>query len=164
MAVTTGSAGALLRDARTRAGLSQTELARLAGVAQSVVSAYESGRRQPSLSTLARLVAATGSELEITLVPSIPSDATQARSSALDDIRTAIEAIRQHLSRGDLSDGLIFDAVRVRLIEIGKAVKALPSELLATRTDHPMARGGSDARSPCPSLFRHYAREGRFAA
>jgi uncharacterized protein len=72
MAVTTGSAGALLRDARTRAGLSQTELARLAGVAQSVVSAYESGRRQPSLSTLARLVAATGSELEITLVPSIP--------------------------------------------------------------------------------------------
>jgi uncharacterized protein with HEPN domain len=33
-------------------------------------------------------------------------------------------------SRG-LSDGLIFDAVRIRLLEIGEAVKALPADLLA---------------------------------
>ncbi|MDP9397904.1 MAG: DUF86 domain-containing protein [Actinomycetota bacterium] len=38
--------------------------------------------------------------------------------------------IREHLARGGLSDGLVFDAVRVRLIEIGEAVKALPQELL----------------------------------
>jgi uncharacterized protein with HEPN domain len=43
----------------------------------------------------------------------------------------AIDAIRAHLERGDLRDGLVFDAVRVRLIEIGEAVKALPTELLA---------------------------------
>jgi len=49
----------------------------------------------------------------------------------LDDITAAIEVIRTHLRRGDLSDPLVFDAVRVRLIEIGEAVKALPSELLA---------------------------------
>lgn len=42
----------------------------------------------------------------------------------------AITIIREHLTRGDLSDGLIFDAVRVRLIEIGEAVKALPRQLL----------------------------------
>jgi uncharacterized protein with HEPN domain len=42
----------------------------------------------------------------------------------------AIAVIRQHLARGGLSDGLVFDAVRVRLIEIGEAVKALPKELL----------------------------------
>lgn len=48
----------------------------------------------------------------------------------LDDILAAIEAIDQHLTRGELTDGLIFDAVRVRLIEIGAAVKALPAELL----------------------------------
>ena len=31
----------------------------------------------------------------------------------LSDIVNAITAIRSHLARGDLSDGLIFDAVRV---------------------------------------------------
>ena len=58
-------AGSLLREARRRAHLSQVELARRAGVAQSVVSAYESGTRQPSLPTLTRLVAATGLDLDV---------------------------------------------------------------------------------------------------
>ncbi len=57
------AAGALLRQARQRAGLSQVELAAKAGVSQSVISAYESGHRQPSLPTLAALVDATGFEL-----------------------------------------------------------------------------------------------------
>lgn len=48
----------------------------------------------------------------------------------LDDIKAAMEAIREHLARGDLADGLVFDAVRVRLIEISEAVKDLPPELL----------------------------------
>jgi uncharacterized protein with HEPN domain len=51
----------------------------------------------------------------------------------LADIQAAIDAIRSHLQRGDLSDGLIFDAVRIRLLEIGEAVKALPPELLDTQ-------------------------------
>ena len=55
----------------------------------------------------------------------------------LADIRDAITAIRSHVARGDLSDGLIFDAVRVRLIEIGEAIKSLPSELLETEPDLP---------------------------
>ena len=50
----------ILREARTRARMSQTDVARHAGVAQSVVSAYESGRRDPSLRTFAKLVGATG--------------------------------------------------------------------------------------------------------
>jgi uncharacterized protein len=57
--------GSLLREARRVAGLSQAELARRAGVTQSVVSAYESAARQPSLPMLDRLVSATGLELEI---------------------------------------------------------------------------------------------------
>jgi uncharacterized protein with HEPN domain len=36
-----------------------------------------------------------------------------------------------------LSDGLIFDAVRIRLLEIGEAAKALPAELLDTEPDIP---------------------------
>ena len=58
-------AGSLLREARRRAHISQVELARRAGVTQSVVSAYESGTRQPSLPTLARLVTATGLDLDV---------------------------------------------------------------------------------------------------
>ena len=48
----------------------------------------------------------------------------------LADVLDAITAIRSHLTRGDLSDGLVFDAVRVRLTEIGEAIKTLPPELL----------------------------------
>lgn len=59
------SAAVLLHRARCMAGLSQRELADRAGVSQPVISAYERGRREPSLSTLARLVAATGCELTI---------------------------------------------------------------------------------------------------
>jgi uncharacterized protein len=58
-------AGSLLREARRRAHLSQVELAGRAGITQSVVSAYESGSRQPSLPTLARLVTATGLDLDV---------------------------------------------------------------------------------------------------
>jgi hypothetical protein len=36
----------------------------------------------------------------------------------LRDIIDAIGAIRQHLARGELSDALIYDAVRMRLVEI----------------------------------------------
>lgn len=51
----------------------------------------------------------------------------------------AITAITEHLQRGDLSDGLVFDAVRVRLIEIGEAVKALPEDLLVSEDQIPWA-------------------------
>jgi transcriptional regulator with XRE-family HTH domain len=43
--------------------MSQAELAASAGVAQSVISAYEAGRRQPSLPTLAKLIEAAGYDL-----------------------------------------------------------------------------------------------------
>jgi len=55
----------------------------------------------------------------------------------LADTQAAIDAIHSHLQRGDLSDGLIFDAVRIRLLEIGEAVKALPADLLATQPSIP---------------------------
>jgi uncharacterized protein with HEPN domain len=52
-------------------------------------------------------------------------------------IQAAVDAIRSHLQRGDLSDGLVFDAVRIRLLEIGEAVKTLPQKLLETQPDIP---------------------------
>jgi uncharacterized protein with HEPN domain len=62
---------------------------------------------------------------------------TDSDYQRLCDIQAAIDAIHSHLARGDLSDGLIFDAVRIRLLEIGEAVKALPAELLATEPSIP---------------------------
>jgi uncharacterized protein len=77
----TSSPGAVLRDARTRARLSQADVARRSGVAQSVISAYESGRREPGVQTLARLVAATGHQLVLDVVP------TPGRALGLPDTR-----------------------------------------------------------------------------
>jgi len=61
------TSAALLRRARRSASLSQSDVARRAHVAQSVISAYESGRREPALSTLERLIAATGHRLVLGL-------------------------------------------------------------------------------------------------
>jgi uncharacterized protein len=224
----------LIREARQRAGLSQVELGRRAGVTQSLVSAYESGARQPSVPMLDRLVRASGAELEILLLDrngalhasdgratrnllqhkrklrriianyglanprvfgsvargddSVDSDLdilvdvpqasgsltwrdvseTWKRSSEspwtwcppmvsnlqshypycpkhvhcepgdrqrLDDILAAIDAIKSHTRRGDITDELVFDAVRVRLIDVGEAVKSLPAEVLANEPE-----------------------------
>ena len=58
----------------------------------------------------------------------------------LSDIQAAIDAIRSHLQRGTLADGLVFDAVRIRLLEIGEAVKALPADLLSTEPSIPWSQ------------------------
>ena len=55
----------------------------------------------------------------------------------LADILAAAEAIAAHLKRGGLGDGLVFDAVRVRLIEIGEAVKDIDPGLLASEAEIP---------------------------
>jgi len=77
--------GELIRQARESAGLSQTELARRAGVAQSVISSYENGRRQPGVGVLARLIEAASHSLRVEAVPmpggarGIPATATGRR-------------------------------------------------------------------------------------
>ena len=70
----------------------------------------------------------------------------------LADIVDAIAAIRSHLTRGELSDGLIFDAVRVRLIEIGEAAKLLDAKLVASEPDVKW----SDAAGMRDWLAHHY--------
>lgn len=63
------SAATILREARFRAGLSQRAVAEAAGVRQPLVSRVETGREQPSLQTLGRLVEACGYAIEADLVP-----------------------------------------------------------------------------------------------
>ena len=79
--------GGLISRARARAGLTQTALARLSGEPQSVISAYERGRRQPSASALHRLIEAAGYRL--ILVPA-PRPAPDPRRAA-DELAEALE-------------------------------------------------------------------------
>jgi transcriptional regulator with XRE-family HTH domain len=63
------TAAALLQLARLKAGLSQRELAELASVPTTMISAYERDQRQPTLPTLLRLVRAAGFDLSMRLDP-----------------------------------------------------------------------------------------------
>jgi transcriptional regulator with XRE-family HTH domain len=53
-----------LAEVRRVAGLSQTEWARVAGTSRPTLSAYEHGRKSPTLQTVERLLAAVGQVLE----------------------------------------------------------------------------------------------------
>ena len=65
--IETRVAGSLLLSARVRLGLSQTAFAELLGIAQPTLSVYESGRRQPTLPTLLRLLGRAGLDLRMEL-------------------------------------------------------------------------------------------------
>jgi transcriptional regulator with XRE-family HTH domain len=65
LADTPSPAAALLRRARQHAGITQAELARRAGMAAPTISAYETGRRDPSVSNLVRLLDAAGLDLAL---------------------------------------------------------------------------------------------------
>ena len=72
---------ALLRQARTRAGLSQRQLAQRAGTAQSVIARIERGQTSPTWETLQRLLAAAGYDLATQLEPQVA-----VGSHMLDDV------------------------------------------------------------------------------
>ena len=57
--------GPSIRGARTRARLTQAELARRSGTSQATLSAYETGRKKPSVATLSRILEAAGAELTV---------------------------------------------------------------------------------------------------
>ena len=58
-----------LIEARSRAGLSQTELARRMKTSQSYVARIEGGQVRPSTGALERIAAATGTRLRIVFEP-----------------------------------------------------------------------------------------------
>ena len=73
----------MLVGARVRAGLSQRELARRAGVPQPAISRIERGRVSPTVDTLERLLAACDQELEVVLRPSGDVDRSLIRERLL---------------------------------------------------------------------------------
>ena len=60
-----------LIEARTRADLTQEQVAAAMGTKQEAIARLESGRRMPSTRTLERFARATGTELRISFAPKI---------------------------------------------------------------------------------------------
>lgn len=100
-----------MRDARIAAGLSQRELAERVRTSQATISAYENGTKQPSVATLSRLLAATGSRLTVARAtqPVLEPSARQLKRTArgLADVLALAEALpvshRAHLRYPRLS-------------------------------------------------------------
>lgn len=84
-------AAGLIRLARDKAGLTQSELAERAGASQQAISAYETGRKEPTLPTLQRLAAAAGFEMRIRLEP-------------IDDHDRTLDALLESLPVGDRAE------------------------------------------------------------
>jgi len=80
--------GQTLRDLRLKAGLRQVEVARRAGIVATVLSAYEHGRRQPSVEIAGRIIEAMG--YDISFVRRLDPE-TQARR--LVEVLTLAEAL-----------------------------------------------------------------------
>ncbi len=74
-------AGRMLRHARRRAGLTQRQLATKGGIAQETIARIESGKADPRVGTLDRLLEGCGFGLEHLPRLGIGVDRTQIRAS-----------------------------------------------------------------------------------
>ena len=83
------SAKHLVREARSRAGLTQSQLAERLGAHQSSIARYESGDVRPDLETLERICAVAGFRLRIEIVP-----ADHAQTALIEDFGALSPAAR----------------------------------------------------------------------
>jgi uncharacterized protein len=93
-------AATLIRDGRSSAGLSQRELARLAGTSQPAIARYESGASIPTLATLDRLLEACGRRVVLSAEPTDHRSETSPHIRRLQEHRGALlDASRSHGAR-----------------------------------------------------------------
>lgn len=78
----------LLRRARRRRAWSQAELARRAKIPASQLCAYETGAKQPSVATLARILAAAGVDLA-----GLGEDDRRRQARELADVLSLVDAM-----------------------------------------------------------------------
>ncbi len=98
-------AGSLLRDARRRRGLTQTQLARRSATTQSYIGRIERGEVDPSLSTLQRLLHAMGYRLMADLEP-LPQGNGSTADLRADFERTAGERIAEAIALSEFATGV----------------------------------------------------------
>jgi transcriptional regulator with XRE-family HTH domain len=91
----TPDAASLIREARSRHGISQETLARRARTTQKQISRIEGGEVSPSVSTVSRLLAAMGQQLEMRAVPGPRDNRSDAELRADFEELTPSERIAQ---------------------------------------------------------------------
>lgn len=100
--------GAVVREMRDAAGLSQRQLARLARTSQPAIARYESGTAIPSLGTVQRLAQACGRRVSLELEP-LPDPHDVELAAALLDL-TPIErlrSLRRYARLREVSGGIV---------------------------------------------------------
>jgi transcriptional regulator with XRE-family HTH domain len=85
--------GSLVREARRRAGFTQTELAERSGTTQSAIARLERGRTDPDVGRVTRLVRACGFDVVPTISPLDDADWSLARTNLA---LTVDQRARQH--------------------------------------------------------------------
>lgn len=102
----------LLRQARTDARITQSELARRLGVTQPTVAAWERPGANPTVRTLERVLAATGHRLEVVQDPGLDDqvDTSQLRERLALSPAERLDVFQR--SQGNLHD-LLSSARRV---------------------------------------------------
>jgi transcriptional regulator with XRE-family HTH domain len=94
----------VIREARLRAGLTQTELAERTGRDRSVIARWEQAVVAPSLDTLLELVRACGFDLPLELVPYDEERLDRLRKNLLLSperrVRRLLTAVEQDDARG----------------------------------------------------------------
>ena len=78
------TAGKIIREARKVAGLSQQELAELAGVPRQSIARWEQGTVEPGFDTVRRLLRSCG--YDITLIRYVPDETVDDRLSGKRDL------------------------------------------------------------------------------
>ena len=128
------TAGQLMRSARSRARLSQAELADRLGTPRSQIARWEADEVDPGFTTVRRVLRACGFDLSMALLPFAPDEARETRLVELQRL-TPKERLDAALTRGgteqmgyNLDPYAILAAVeerRVNYILIGSLARVL---------------------------------------
>ena len=141
----------LLKEARDRSNLTQLQVAERAGVPQSTVSAYERGKRQPTVDTLQRLLKAAGWQLVTDLEPfGADVDASVERALAATPVERAKRVAGAIQNLAQRCEGLPFaiDGLAAALIQ-GVPVEVRTIDVLLADDDDVLATLG-------PRLYAHW--------
>ena len=98
----------LIREARSRAGLSQAQLAGRAKTSQSAIARYEAGYATPTLATLERILAASGDALVLEVSRRPPR---RRVSKGLAMLRQSRERLQSAARRYGVRDVRVFGSI-----------------------------------------------------
>ncbi|MCX6527261.1 MAG: helix-turn-helix transcriptional regulator [Actinobacteria bacterium] len=82
-----------ITQARTRAGISKRELSRRAHTSPAAIVEYESGRRSPTVDTLARLIDACGLGYNITLYSTVARERRNMAGKRLSEVLALADSL-----------------------------------------------------------------------